>query len=119
MIFWFCCFAAISFGELNPLNQAQNAVSGCCIGTTSKCDTDDKVVCDRASTCDWTDDETKCSEQTQPEPNPAPTDFAGCCIGTTDTCNVASDTGDKSLCDRTGTCWWSFDSMTCENSGGC
>ena len=29
----------------------------CCIGTTSKCDTDSKTVCDRASTCEWKEDE--------------------------------------------------------------
>jgi len=48
-----------------PSTPATTALTGCCIGTTSKCDTDDKVVCDRASTCEWEYDATKCDDDTQ------------------------------------------------------
>jgi len=61
-------------------------VEGCCIGTTSKCDTDDKTVCDRASTCDWESDVSVCEAES--------VDEGGCCYGTDSRC----DTDDEATC---------------------
>merc|ERR1719295_998790 len=78
------------------------APSGCCIGTTSKCDTVDKTVCDRASTCEWKTDEVNCPV---PAPTPPPVSDGGCCFGVSSRCNVGDD---EAKCGRMSDwdCYW-------------
>lgn len=82
---------------------------GCCVGTTSKCDTEDKLVCDRASTCEWSYDATDCGTehgvQTQPSPPPTPVAVIGCCSGDAPECNVGNV---ETRCNRNGPwgCEW-------------
>lgn len=97
-----------SLGEC-VAGDSEEPEGGCCIGTTSKCDTDDKTVCDRASTCDWETDESLCNAE--PE--------GGCCYGADSKC----DTDDQATCERmarrAGCEWRAGDDADCSVAPGC